>query len=137
MNAKSSQSTKGHGEELLGLLRSARVIPVLTIERVADAVPLGRALVAGGVRVLEINLRTEAAIDAAIMGVGITRVLSYQCAAAERAGTLVRVLRAYESTPTPVNLVYGGQPPLPLKLRAFIDFAAPRLKASLAGPSSL
>ena len=79
----------------------------------------------------------EAAIDAAIMGVGITRVLSYQCAVAERAGTLVRVLRAYESTPTPVNLVYSGQPPLPLKLRAFIDFAAPRLKASLAGPSTV
>jgi DNA-binding transcriptional LysR family regulator len=78
----------------------------------------------------------EAAIDAAICGVGMTRVLSYQVAAAERAGTLVRVLRTFESTPAPVNLVYGGQPPLPLKLRAFIDFAAPRLKASLAGASS-
>jgi 2-dehydro-3-deoxyphosphogluconate aldolase/(4S)-4-hydroxy-2-oxoglutarate aldolase len=41
------------------------VIPVLTIERVEDAVPLARALVAGGVRVLEMTLRTEAAIDAA------------------------------------------------------------------------
>ena len=79
----------------------------------------------------------EAAIDAAICGVGITRVLSYQIANAERAGTLVRVLRSFESTPTPVNLVYGGQPPLPLKLRAFIDFAAPRLKASLTGASSV
>jgi 2-dehydro-3-deoxyphosphogluconate aldolase/(4S)-4-hydroxy-2-oxoglutarate aldolase len=51
--------------ELAGLLRSARVIPVLTIERVADAVPLARALVAGGVRVLEMTLRTAAGIDAA------------------------------------------------------------------------
>ena len=75
----------------------------------------------------------EAAIDAAIRGVGVTKILSYQMAFAERAGTLVRVLRSFESNPAPVNLVYGGQPPLPLKLRAFIDFAAPRLKASLAG----
>jgi 2-dehydro-3-deoxyphosphogluconate aldolase/(4S)-4-hydroxy-2-oxoglutarate aldolase len=46
-------------------MRLAPVIPVLTIERVADAVPLARALVAGGLRVLEITLRTDAALDAA------------------------------------------------------------------------
>jgi 2-dehydro-3-deoxyphosphogluconate aldolase / (4S)-4-hydroxy-2-oxoglutarate aldolase len=40
------------------------VIPVLTIERVSDAVPLARALVAGGLTVLEITLRTPAAIGA-------------------------------------------------------------------------
>src|SRR5438045_7902882 len=65
MSMKSNRSVPNHEPELLGLLRSARVIPVLTIERTADAVPLARALVAGGVRVLEITLRTEAAIDAA------------------------------------------------------------------------
>jgi 2-dehydro-3-deoxyphosphogluconate aldolase/(4S)-4-hydroxy-2-oxoglutarate aldolase len=42
----------------------APVIPVLTIERAADAVPLARALVKGGLRALEITLRTEAAIEA-------------------------------------------------------------------------
>ena len=42
-----------------------RVIPVLTIERLEDAVPLARALVAGGVRVLEVTLRTPVAIEAA------------------------------------------------------------------------
>ena len=42
----------------------APVVPVLTIERVADAVPLARALVTGGLRVLEITLRTEAALPA-------------------------------------------------------------------------
>lgn len=78
----------------------------------------------------------ESAIDAAICGVGITRVLSYQIAAAEQAGTLVRVLGSFEPTPTPVNLVYEGQLPLPLKLRAFIDFAAPRLKARLVGATA-
>jgi len=73
----------------------------------------------------------EAAIDAASYGVGLTRVLSYQTASAEGSGALLRVLRAFESQAAPINLVYGGQPPLPLKLRAFLDFAAPRLKARL------
>jgi DNA-binding transcriptional LysR family regulator len=74
----------------------------------------------------------EAAIDAAIAGVGLTRVLSYQAAGALRAGTLARVLRRFEPEPSPVSLVHAGQGRLPLKLRAFLDFAAPRLKARLA-----
>jgi DNA-binding transcriptional LysR family regulator len=74
----------------------------------------------------------EAAIDAAIAEVGITRVLSYQVASALRAGTLALALREFEPKPWPVSLVYGGQGLLPLKLRAFLDFAAPRLKARLA-----
>ena len=41
------------------------VIPVVTIERAADAVPLARALLAGGLNVVEITLRTPAALDAA------------------------------------------------------------------------
>jgi 2-dehydro-3-deoxyphosphogluconate aldolase/(4S)-4-hydroxy-2-oxoglutarate aldolase len=52
-------------ESLASLFRAAHVIPVLTIERLADAVPLARALVAGGVRVLEVTLRTPVAIEAA------------------------------------------------------------------------
>jgi 2-dehydro-3-deoxyphosphogluconate aldolase/(4S)-4-hydroxy-2-oxoglutarate aldolase len=47
------------------LLRTARLVAVLTIERVADAVPLARALVAGGITTLEITLRTAAGADAA------------------------------------------------------------------------
>ncbi|MBV8095180.1 MAG: keto-deoxy-phosphogluconate aldolase, partial [Acetobacteraceae bacterium] len=47
------------------ILRAARLIPVLTIERLDRAVPLARALVAGGVRTLEITLRTPAGADAA------------------------------------------------------------------------
>ena len=47
------------------LLRAAGLVAVLTIDRVADAVPLARALVAGGVRTLEITLRTPAGADAA------------------------------------------------------------------------
>jgi 2-dehydro-3-deoxyphosphogluconate aldolase/(4S)-4-hydroxy-2-oxoglutarate aldolase len=52
-------------EKLAALLKSAAVIPVLTIERLEDAVPLARALVGGGVRVLEVTLRTPVAIEAA------------------------------------------------------------------------
>jgi 2-dehydro-3-deoxyphosphogluconate aldolase / (4S)-4-hydroxy-2-oxoglutarate aldolase len=52
-------------EKLAALFKQAVVIPVLTIERLEDAVPLARALVAGGVRVLEVTLRTPAAIPAA------------------------------------------------------------------------
>jgi 2-dehydro-3-deoxyphosphogluconate aldolase/(4S)-4-hydroxy-2-oxoglutarate aldolase len=65
-------------------LLAAPVVPVLTIERAADAVPLARALVAGGLPAVEVTLRTQAAIEAvraivaevpdAIVGVGtVTR----------------------------------------------------------------
>jgi 2-dehydro-3-deoxyphosphogluconate aldolase/(4S)-4-hydroxy-2-oxoglutarate aldolase len=46
------------------LLSEVRLVPVLTIERLADAVPLARALVAAGLRALEITLRTPVALDA-------------------------------------------------------------------------
>lgn len=46
------------------ILAAAPVIPVLVIERVEDAGPVARALVAGGLRVLEVTLRTPAALDA-------------------------------------------------------------------------
>ncbi|PXX19421.1 LysR family transcriptional regulator [Paraburkholderia tropica] len=73
----------------------------------------------------------EAAIDAALMNVGVTRVLSYQVAQAVREGRLDLLLEAYEPAPWPVSLVHGGQTPLPLKLRAFLDFATPRLRARI------
>jgi len=57
-------STAKH-EKLATLFKQAIVIPVLTIERLEDAVPLARALVAGGVATLEVTLRTPVAIDAA------------------------------------------------------------------------
>jgi 2-dehydro-3-deoxyphosphogluconate aldolase/(4S)-4-hydroxy-2-oxoglutarate aldolase len=65
MTVASKQSAPKRQENLLALLRSALVVPVLTIERLEDAVPLAKALVAGGVRVLEVTLRTPVALDAA------------------------------------------------------------------------
>jgi len=50
-------------EQLLSLLGGQPVIPVLKIDRVADAVPLARALAAGGLRVIEITLRTPDALE--------------------------------------------------------------------------
>ena len=47
------------------LLLISKIIPVITIDNVADAVPLARALVAGGIRLLEITLRTKAGLDSA------------------------------------------------------------------------
>ncbi len=50
--------------DLIALCRKRRVIPVLTIVDIAHAVPLARALVEGGLDILEITLRTPAALDA-------------------------------------------------------------------------
>lgn len=79
----------------------------------------------------------EAAIDAAMAGVGITRVLSYQAAETVRAGTMKVILEEFEPEPLPVHLVYGAQGLLPLKLRAVLDFAMPRLKERLATQAAL
>jgi len=75
----------------------------------------------------------EAAIDAAVAGVGVTRVLSYQAATGIAAGNLQIVLETFESEPLPVSLLHLSQGVLPLKTRSFIDFALPRLRASLSG----
>lgn len=74
----------------------------------------------------------EAAIAAAEAGLGVTRVLSYQVAAPVARGRLRIVLEAAEPAPWPVHILYRGGP-VPRKLRAFVDFAAPRLAAALSG----
>lgn len=75
----------------------------------------------------------EAAIDAAVAGVGVARVLSYQAAPALAAGRLEILLGAFEPPPSPVHLLHAGGPLMPLKLRSFLDWARPRLKSSLGG----
>jgi 2-dehydro-3-deoxyphosphogluconate aldolase / (4S)-4-hydroxy-2-oxoglutarate aldolase len=52
-------------DKMLALFKAAGVVPVLTIGRVEDAVPLARALVKGGVRTLEVTLRTQVAVESA------------------------------------------------------------------------
>jgi DNA-binding transcriptional LysR family regulator len=75
---------------------------------------------------------SEAAVEAAVAGAGITRVMSYKMEAARRSGKLVLILEEFEQAPWPVHIVYAERKPAPLKLRAFLDWAAPRLKARLA-----
>lgn len=70
-----------------------------------------------------------AAVDAAVAGVGITHVLTYQMADALRAGELKIALSSFELPPLPVSLVHAGQGALPLKVRAFLDFVGPRLRS--------
>jgi len=76
----------------------------------------------------------DAAIEAASLGLGLTRLLSYQVADALRDGRLVRVLIDQESPAVPASLIYPGQGRLPMKTRAFIDFAAGRLRDRLSAP---
>ena len=74
----------------------------------------------------------EALIEAATAGLGVARIISYQAAAAIREGRLIAILNDYAPDPIPVHLVHTGPPLLPLKLRAFLDFTTPRLRATLA-----
>jgi DNA-binding transcriptional LysR family regulator len=73
----------------------------------------------------------EAAIDASLAGIGLTCTLSYQIADAVKAGQLAVVLRKFEPPPLPVSLIYVHESRITAKLRAFVDFAAPRLRARL------
>jgi len=73
----------------------------------------------------------EAAIDAAVAGVGLTRVLSYQVREWVKARRLTIALSSFEPQPVPVSLVYTGEDLIPRKLRAFLEFATQRLKARL------
>lgn len=70
----------------------------------------------------------EAALVAVRAGHGVTRVLSYQVADELAAGTLVRLLRAYEPPALPVGLVCASAEP-PSRVRAFLAHAVPRLSA--------
>jgi DNA-binding transcriptional LysR family regulator len=74
---------------------------------------------------------SEAAIAAALSGFGLTQVLSYQAAAEIASGTLIRLLQDYEDEAWPVQLLYPGGRHPPPKLRAFLDFAASRLRRRL------
>jgi DNA-binding transcriptional LysR family regulator len=75
----------------------------------------------------------EAAIDAAISGVGLTHVLSYQVASTVEDGQLRLCLRDFEPEPVPVHVVHTGQKPLPLKTRSFIEYVVPRMREILLG----
>ena len=80
---------------------------------------------------LDVNT-AEAAVDAAIAGAGLARVLYYQVDRAVKDGQLEVVLQNYEPELWPISLVHSGQGLVPLKVRAFIDFAGPALRQRLS-----
>ncbi|MES2757433.1 MAG: bifunctional 4-hydroxy-2-oxoglutarate aldolase/2-dehydro-3-deoxy-phosphogluconate aldolase [Pseudomonadota bacterium] len=84
---------------ILDIMRTARVIPVIAIDDPEHAVPLAKALVAGGIRVLEVTLRTVhglaairamSEVEGAIVGVG-TLTAPAEFAAARDAGAVFGV----------------------------------------------
>jgi DNA-binding transcriptional LysR family regulator len=74
----------------------------------------------------------EAAVWAALQGVGATRVLHYQCAEALHDGSLRIILADFEPEPLPVHLIHAGREALPRKTRVFLDFATGRLRQRLS-----
>ena len=93
-------NTKSNALTLLEIMRTSAVIPVIAIDDLAHAVPLARALVAGGIRVLEVTLRTPHGLPAiraiaeqvpgAIVGVG-TLTQPHEFAASRDAGAVFGV----------------------------------------------
>lgn len=73
----------------------------------------------------------EASLEATLRGLGIGQILSFQADEAIASGSLVHVLSDRPSAPVPASLLYAARKPLPLKIRAFLDFAAPRLRSLL------
>lgn len=76
---------------------------------------------------------SDAAVEAAIAGAGITATLSYQVADAVKGGKLTFALERFEPPAVPISLVYLASRFQTQKLRAFCDFAKPRLEAVSLG----
>jgi DNA-binding transcriptional LysR family regulator len=74
----------------------------------------------------------EAARDAACAGIGIVSGFSYYAKTALERGALTTLLDEFQPAPLPVHLVYTANRFLPIKVRAFLDFAAPRLRQVFA-----
>src|SRR5262245_10793398 len=73
----------------------------------------------------------ESACDAARAGMGIADAFSYYVADEIRSGELIPLLQDFQPPPLPVSFVYSPNRFMPVKLRAFLDFALPRLRARL------
>jgi len=70
----------------------------------------------------------QAAITAATLGLGLTRVLSYQVADKVAAGELEIVLEDFELPPLPIHVVYQGGRKAPARVRSFVDYAVQALR---------
>ena len=105
--------------DIVETLKAAGIIPVIVIEDEAKAVPLARALVDGGLPVLEVTFRTKAAAAAiakiraevpdAVVGAG-TLLTKDQVAAAKEAGAVFGVAPGFD----PAIVAYAGEIGLPM-----------------------
>ena len=77
----------------------------------------------------------ESAIDAAIAGLGITRVLSYQAARALRDGSLKAILAKYDSGELPVHILHRETRLVQPKVKSFVAHAADTLRRRMGGLS--
>lgn len=73
----------------------------------------------------------ESACDAARAGIGVTEAFSYHVAGSIKSAELVPLLQDFQPPSFPVSFVYSPNRYLPAKLRAFLDYALPRLRARL------
>jgi DNA-binding transcriptional LysR family regulator len=92
-------------------------------DKTSFAVPVHARLVVGS---------AEAACEAACAGIGIISAFAHHIQIAQKRGALTTLLDEFQPATQPVNLVYTANRFLPIKVRAFLDFAAPRLKRSFA-----
>lgn len=74
----------------------------------------------------------DIALDACVKGLGCSAFLDYQVRELLGAGSLRRVLQAFEPAPIPVHIVYPHSRLLSSRVRSFVDWAAPRLRQRLA-----
>ena len=105
----------------------------IILTTVVSATPEWRFETQGRVRavrlepLLQVN-DVEAALSAILAGRGLGRALSYQVADDLAAGRLARLLPDFEPPPLPVQLLTAGGRFMPPLVRAFLDFAGPRLE---------
>ncbi|HTQ99791.1 MAG TPA: LysR family transcriptional regulator [Candidatus Acidoferrum sp.] len=114
-----------------------RKLPCITVDTPFPAA--GWRFRASGAAAFEVHVvprlsvtTTDAAVAAAVSGIGATRLLHYQVADAVKAGALRIVLAGFEPEPSPISLIHVSRGQMPLKMRRFLDFAAPLLRNTLA-----
>ena len=78
----------------------------------------------------------EAAVDAAVAGLGITRVLSYQATGRLAEGALRLLLENFSPPAMPVSLLHREARLPPAKVRSFVSFAATRLRRNLGAAAA-
>ena len=112
-------------------------LPILSFDRLTATThwtfrdPIGHDLIDVPIEPRLSVSTADAAVEAAVDGVGATRVLYYQCADPVRAGSLRLILRDFEPEPLPIHLLHPERDSLPYKTRAFLDFASDKMRSGL------